>query len=122
MKLSTRCSFCKSEISFNSMVNDRVELEMKKGKTFSLTCDNCHKKDTYHVNDFVAHTSLSHKLFLIGIVLGSILTILYLEKYVLTLGFFFYGGIFLVPSIAYAIVSKQYRTKLNSFNRFKVKD
>lgn len=121
MKLSARCKSCKSEISFNSLVNDRVELEMKKGKEFPLTCNACHKKDKYHVNDFIAHKSQFHKVLMLIIMIGLIVSLISFELFVGSMGIYFYGGLFLAPSITYGIITKQYQVKLNSFNRFKVK-
>ncbi|MDT7831492.1 hypothetical protein RQM59_03815 [Flavobacteriaceae bacterium S356] len=121
MKLSTRCKSCKSEISFNSLVDDRVELEMKKGKEFPLTCNACHKKDKYHVNDFIAHKSQSHKVFMLIIVMVTIVSLISFELFVGSMGIYFYGSILLAPSATYGLITRQYQVKLNSFNRFKVK-
>ncbi|MFY0602480.1 MAG: hypothetical protein JXQ93_00915 [Flavobacteriaceae bacterium] len=122
MKLTTHCKFCKSEISLNAYINDRVELEMKKGKEIPLNCKECMKKSNYHVNSFLAEKSLSHKIFLLSTVFGLTSALIFSEFYVLSLGIYFYGGVFLLPSVAYGIITKQYMVKLNSFNRFKVKE
>lgn len=122
MKLTTRCKTCKTEVSFVSSVNDRVELEMQKGKVIPLTCKNDGHKHKYHVNELRAEKSLFDRIQLYAIPLLLILTIIYLEMQVFSLGYIFYGGIFLGPSIAFGIMNKQLSTKLNSFNRFKVKE
>ena len=121
MKLYTRCKSCKEEVSFYSSVNERPELEMQKGKEFDLTCNSCYKKLKYHVNDFDATKSLGQKLTSFGIALALVIALILSEFYVLSLGLIFYGGIFLVPTIAFAIIHKQQQTQLNAFNRFKVK-
>jgi hypothetical protein len=121
MKLYTRCASCKEEIAFTLDVNDRVELEMRKGKEFPKTCASCHKKHAYHVNDFTATRSSVQKLFPIILAVILIAAISLTEIFVTSLGIFFYGGIFLVPSIAFIIIFKQQQTQLNSFNRYKVK-
>lgn len=121
MKIYTHCSSCNEELSFTSTVNDRPELEMQKGKEFYCTCSSCHKKLKYHVNDFTATRSIFQKLSSLGVALALVLCLILSEFYLFSLGLFFYGGIFLVPSIAFGILHKQQQTQLNAFNRFKVK-
>lgn len=121
MKLYTRCKNCKSEISFTSDVNDRPELEMRKGKEFLMTCNSCHQKHTYHVNDFTASKSLLQKITALSISLILIIALILGELYVLSMNIYFYGAVFLVPSLAYLIINKQQVARLNSFNRYKVK-
>jgi len=122
MKLYTRCISYKSEISFHSSVNDRGELEMEKGKEFPMTCPVCHKKHKYHVNDFTAEKSLTNKLFLIVAFVGLTVAVFMSELFLNNYRIYLYGGIFIFPSLAYLIIAKQQQTKLNSFNRFKVKE
>ncbi len=122
MKLVTRCKSCKNEIGFTSFVQDRVILEMEKGKEFPLTCNVCHKKSKYHVNEFKAQKSFAQKIVLVAIPASFIIFLVTMEFYVFTLGVFFYGGIFLAPSIAYGIINRQQQIHLNSFNRYKVKE
>ena len=121
MKLYTRCKSCKGEISFLSSVNDRGELEMEKGKEFPMTCPHCLKKLKYHVNDFTAERSITHKLFLILIFIGLAIGIVLSEVVFLQYRVIFIGGGLLLPSIVYLLINKQQQAKLNSFNRFKVK-
>ena len=122
VKLYTRCHSCNSEISFLSDANDRVELEMRKGKQFPITCTSCHKKNKYHVNNFTATLSFGQKLVSFLVTIGLVLALISAEIFVFSLGFFFYGGVFLVPSAAFFIINKQQQTRLNSFNRYKVKE
>lgn len=121
MKLYTRCKSCGEEISFYSDVNDRAELEMKKGKEFFLTCKSCHAKYKYHVNDFDASKSLVQKLTSSGIALLLAVGIILAEFFAFSMEVLFYGGVFLVPVIAFGIINKQQQTRLNAFNRYKVK-
>ena len=122
MKLYTRCKNCKSEISFNSDVYDRPQLEMKKGKEFLMTCDSCHQKHQYHVNDFTASKSLLQKITAISISLMLIIALILGELYVMNMNVYFYGAVFSVPSLAYLIIHRQQVTRLNAFNRYKVKE
>lgn len=121
MKLYTRCKSCGEEISFYSDVNDRAELEMRKGKEFFLTCKSCHAKHKYHVNDFQASKSVVQKLSSAGVALLLAAGIIFAEFFAFSMGVIFYGTVFLVPVIAFGIINKQQQTRLNAFNRYRVK-
>ena len=122
MRIYTSCHSCKAEISFISDINDRVQLEMKKGKVFDMTCDSCYKKIGIMLMIFSAEKSMVQKITAISVPVIITLVILYAEFYLMSFGILFYGGIFLLPSVAYMIVHRQQQTQLNAFNRYKVKE
>ena len=74
------------------------------------------------MNEFFASKSFAQKIVAIGVALVLVIAIIFAEIFVLSLGVFFYGGVFLAPATAYVIINKQQQTKMNSFNRYKVKE
>lgn len=71
MKLYTTCKNCKSDIGFNVMVEDRIELKMQKGEEIELTCKKCNHTTKYPVKDIYAKKSklldlLAGAMFLFG--------------------------------------------------------
>ncbi len=122
MKLTTRCKTCKTEVSFVSSVNDRVELEMQKGKVIPLTCKNDGHKHKYHVNELRAEKSLSMKVISFGFSFIIILAIVFLGLNMTLTGLLFYSQVFIAPTGIYMLIHKQQQKRLNSFNRFKVKE
>jgi len=123
MRIRAKCKSCKErKVNFLTSVNDRGELAMKKGKEFKCTCKACHKMLKYHVNDFKAESSINVKLGGVIIFIVGLLILLFIVKRFFTGGYLIVGGVFLLPSIAYGIAKQQEITKLNSFNRYKVKE
>lgn len=72
MKLFTYCQECEKEILVKSNAKTRSDLKQELGETILLTCSNCGKDTSRHVNDIEA--TVSTKPIVVGVVLGIILT------------------------------------------------
>ena len=123
MKLTTFCKHCKSPIEVKTSVNDRAELERKRGTTFKLTCPHCHRPDTYHVNEVRATASggvaliVAVVLFLsIGIVCLLFARQLFVAGYFHT---FLLLAPFAIPVFVYSAMVKQGKTNAALFNRYR---
>ena len=121
-----KCPKCKSEMSYSTHANTRVEFAMQDGENKILTCKNCGTTTEFHVDEFYAKESKIAQIgagliFLIGtpflfffinpIFSGS------RSHYVI----YIIGGFLLVPVIAYGIIKKQDQIRVSSFIRRRLK-
>lgn len=127
LKLYTRCNECSEDIYYYSWESTRANLQMQKGRFVQLECKQCGNVDNYHLNDLRAEKSnialiVSFMIFAVG----TPLVFFFLwDKLVKTANIYFMIvllAIILVPSIMYGLILKDERKKINSFNRFKIKE
>ncbi len=122
MKLYFKCKNCKFETSFNCLVKTRVDLVLKKRDNFTLDCNSCYVKKTYHVNDIYTKTSklvqiIPFILFVIGCIsLGYIVFGNHNIMNNLSLKLIALIGI---PITVYTILTKEDIKRVNTFNRHK---
>lgn len=126
MKIYGKCKNCQKEIDFSSNSNTRVELAMNEGETIKLNCKNCGENNTFTVDDFYAKESKLAKIiagiiFLIGTPFILFLTYPILSESKNHYIIYIIGGLILIPVIVYGIIKKQERTRINSFNRIKLR-
>lgn len=126
MKIYGKCKNCQKKIEFLSNSNTRVELAMNEGETIKLNCKNCGESNTLTVDEFYAKESklakiIAGMIFLIGtpFVLYIIYPILSESRNNYTI--YIFSGLLLIPVIVYRIIKKQEQTRINSFNRIKLK-
>ncbi|WP_158975342.1 hypothetical protein [Cellulophaga sp. L1A9] len=74
MDLLTYCTACKRDIKIKSNAETRPDLQMEKGDTFQVNCNNCGTSEKKHVNDVRAEKS--NLIILIGAGIGLLVTIL----------------------------------------------
>jgi hypothetical protein len=126
MKVYGKCKNCKTEISYSTSANTRVEFAMQVGEKKILNCKNCGMKTEFHIDELYKKESKIAQIgaglvFLIGtplmfffvnpILIGS------RNHYVI----YVVGGFLLIPVIVYGIIKKQDQTRVNSFNRIRLK-
>ena len=126
MKVYGKCKNCQSEIGYSTSANTRVEFAMQDGEKKTLKCKNCGKGTEFQVDELFTKESKVAKIGA-GLILliGTPLMFLFVNPiftgsrnhYVI----YIVGGFLLVPIIAYGIIQKQDRTRVNSFNRSKLK-
>ena len=126
MKIYGKCKNCKKEIDYSTSVNTRVEFAMQDGENKTLNCKNCGIKTEFHVDELFTKES---KIAQIGagliLLIGTPLMFFFVNPiftgswnhYVI----YIVGGFLVVPVIAYGIIKKQDQTRVNSFNRSKLK-
>ncbi|QTE24209.1 hypothetical protein [Polaribacter cellanae] len=126
MKIYGKCKNCKNEIGYSTSANTRVEFAMQDGENKTLNCKNCGTITKFHVDQLFTKESKVAKIGA-GLILliGTPLMFLFVNPifngsrnhYII----YIIGGFLLVPIIAYGIIQKQDRTRVNSFNRNKLK-
>jgi hypothetical protein len=126
MKIYGKCKNCQNEIEYSTNANTRVEFAMLDGENKTLTCKSCGIKAEFHVDKLFAKES---KVAQIGagliLLIGTPLMLFFVypifterrNHYVI----YIVGGFLLVPIIIYGIIKKQDQTRVNSFNRSKLK-
>lgn len=122
MNLYFKCQNCKIENRFQSDSTTRVEFAMKNGKTKQLNCNSCHKISTYHINQCYAKESktlalLSGLIFLFGTIIGVYIIIEMIIKLKTTVGIILVAFGLLIPVWVYAIIRKEDRRRVVTFNR-----
>lgn len=126
MKVYGKCKNCNNEIGYSTNANTRVEFAMQDGENKTLDCKNCGTKTDFHIDKlFAKESKIAH--FAAGLILliGTPLMFFFVNPifsksqnhYVI----YVVGGFLLVPVIAYGIIKKQDQTRVNSFNRSKLK-
>jgi len=126
MKIYGKCKNCQRELNFSSNSNTRVELAMNDGETIKLNCKSCGERNLFTVDEFYAKESKLAKIiagliFLIGTPFVLFLTYPILSESRNHYIIYVISGLLLFPVIVYAILKKQERTRINSFNRIKLK-
>ena len=127
IKLYTRCSECGENINYYSWETTRANLQMQKGRFVEIDCKHCGKVDNYYLNNLRAEKSnialiVSFIIFALGT--PAVFFLLW-DTLVKTANLYFMIvllGVILVPSIMYGLILKDERKKINSFNRFKIKE
>lgn len=122
MRLFTKCKKCNKEINFRSSCNTRVELEMFKGESISLSCKYCNQNQGYLVNEIYTKESKILRLsvpllFLIGTPILGIWMYFNIPKeafFHFKTGLLF--GILGVPLAISQILANRDRLRVNSFN------
>lgn len=122
MKVYTRCEKCKSDISFSTWETDRIGLKMSKGNSLNLTCRKFNYSGNYAIDDFKAKESkIAHLIALLIFIIGTpILFVLLWDKMFKTNNIY---TIFIlvipliIPSTIFAIISRNDRLRVSSFNR-----
>ena len=123
MKLIATCNHCSEKISLKNSVNDRAELAREIGETFQLTCEGCSTKNQYHINDIKAKENKIISVIAFGIFFFGTAFIGYLLKNYLFMpnnpyNVLAIGGLLLIPSAVYGILTKQERDNARRFNRY----
>lgn len=126
MKVYGKCKKCKSEIGYSTNASTRVEFAMQVGEKKTLTCKNCRLKTEFIVDELYAKESkiaqiAAGLIFLIGtpimVFFVSQVFIKSRAHYVI----YVVGGFLLIPVFIYGVIKQQDRTRVNSFNRSKLK-
>ena len=123
MKLILNCKNCRSEIELKYPVNDRAELARERGDKFSLKCAECSKENKYNVNEVKAKESKLIAMIAFGILVFGTGIIGYLLKDYLFMpnnpyNVLAIGGMLLIPSAVYMIMTKQERDNARRFNQY----
>lgn len=126
MKLFGKCPSCKSEVSFNSSSNTRIEFAMSEGEIKKIQCKNCGTTFELFVNDINAKKSnLASLVAGLIFLLGTPLIVFLLKDFLLEIrgpySVLVISGFFLVPSIIYFIILKDDGKRVSAFNRLKIK-
>ena len=93
------------------------------GNEFKLKCEECQKEDNYHVNDVKAKESKLIALIAFGIFIFGTGIIGYLLRDYLFMpnnpyNVLAIGGLLLIPSAVYMIMTKQERDNARRFNQY----
>jgi len=126
MKVYGKCKNCQHEIGYTTNANTRVEFAMQVGEMKTLKCKNCGIQAGFHVDELYTKES---KIAQIGasiiFLIGTPLMVFFVfpifagsrNHYVI----YFIGGFLLLPVVVYGIIKKEDQTRVNSFNRRKLK-
>ncbi len=122
MRVYTKCTSCKHEISFWTNQKDRVEFKMQNGDFIQLRCKKCLKTGNYEIQKFKARESIFAQIIALSIfIIGTPLIFIFLWEY-LTQSSYIYLIIavvipILIPSLIYGLITKDERNKVQGFNR-----
>lgn len=115
MKIYGKCGNCKNEIEFRTYSNTRAEFAMNEGEIKKPNCKNCGQNNEIHVDELYAKESK------LALIIAGIIFLVGTITIILTFPLMFMVGFIGVPLIAYGIIRKQERTRVNSFNHSKLK-
>jgi hypothetical protein len=121
MKIYTRCTYCKNDISIWTWDSNRGEIKKTKGNFIESKCPKCNKTAKYDIDDFKARESkIALLISLIVFLLGTPVLFLTLWEYLWDSGI--YGvlailGVILIPSFIYGIINKNDINRVRLFNR-----
>lgn len=123
MKLIVNCKDCRNKIELKKSVNDRVQLAIEMGNEFKIKCDKCSKESNYQVNDVKAKESklialIAFCIFFFGTGIIGYLLKDYLFRPNNPYNVLAIGGLLLIPSIVYMIMTKQERENTRRFNSY----
>ena len=115
MTLTTKCKACPEFIKLKFRVIDRVDLVQEKGENIPITCDHCHQKNEYHVNEIKASGNKNLQLIFLLVLIISTTVIIYFFRQQL----FSLPAIFLIPSptLIYFLLVKNDIDNRKRFNR-----
>lgn len=121
MKVYGKCKSCSHEIAYRTNAHTRVEFAMQDGEIKKLNCKNCGTNTEFHVDKLYAIPSKRTQIiagltFLFGIpVILILLNVIYYNS-----EYYIIGGFF-VPLVVFIILNRQDQTRVNDFNRRKLK-
>jgi len=123
MKLYVNCKNCRAKIRVKSLASDRAELVREKGGEFMLQCNGCSNENRYHTNDVMARESKSIAVIALVIFFFGTGAIAYLLRNHLFMlhnpyNILAIGGVLLIPSIVFMLLTKQERDNTRRFNRY----
>lgn len=123
MKIYGTCKRCEKELSFWSSTKTRVEFAMKYGDSKKLKCNECQKNNEFQVDELFAKESrmamfISVFMLLIGTPLVFYTVLIFLP---VTKGIYVIGGFLFAPVYAYIMINKHEQTRVDDFNRNKLK-
>lgn len=125
MKVYGECSTCKTEISYSTYTTTRVEFAMREGEEIILECKSCNSKTKFHVDELYTKKSKIAQTVAIWIfIVGTPLMALLINPTALLRAntqFLVVGGFLLVPVSVYMLLLNQDQTRVNSFNRSRLK-
>jgi hypothetical protein len=121
MQLKTNCKNCQSEIRIKKSVNDRLELALEIGEISILKCEQCLEKRKYHVNEIIVKESKSILLFALFIfIFGTGSLFYFFQNHLISPNSLIaFGGLLIIPSLIYAILTKQEEENVRRFNQYK---
>lgn len=121
MKLYTKCSECKNEITTKSWHSTRVDFKMQHGEMIEIKCKSCNRIDKYSIDDLRAKESKVAALIgLIVLIVGTPIVLILLWDYIWQTGLYGAFGLILIigiPSSVYLIINKNDQNRVSSFNR-----
>jgi hypothetical protein len=122
MRLYATCSKCKSDISFWSWKETRMDFKKSKHEKISLTCKKCNHLEKYHIDLISAKNSkIAIIIGLMIFVFGTLFSLIFLWDYLFESNnvYTIFGliSILLIPSIVYGIISKNDVQRIRNFNR-----
>ena len=122
-KLYVHCKNCEANITFYSVVNDRVELSFEKGDQLKLSCRKCKAKRKYHVNMVYAKPNIILNLILFLI---SFFSMIYLAMFLFEnywegsfYSVLFIPSMIMIPGLIFAVYVKSNNKKNRDFNRYR---
>ncbi len=121
MKLYTRCTNCKNEITVKSWATTRVDLKMNSGDNIEITCKYCNKTDKYSIDDLKAKESkIAVVIGFAALIIGTPIILILLWDYIWKSGLYGAFGLISIigiPGFVFIIINKNEQRKVNSFNR-----
>lgn len=122
MKLYAACEKCKSDISFWTWKETRMDFKKSKKENILLSCKKCNHSYKYSIDFIYAKESkIAMAVGLIILVAGSSFSMIFLWDYLFQTNniytIFGLTGILLIPSIVYRILSKNDVQRVRDFNR-----
>lgn len=121
MRLYTKCSNCRSKLSFKENAPDRFVLAKKRGEKFKLNCHSCSKEVPIDLNDVKAEENkLLYTILLLLSVFATITILIYLWPYVFRTSWIYaianLIGIVVIPHMFYQAYLIAQRNKVRYFN------
>ena len=122
MELHATCKKCKSDISFWTWKETRMDFKKSKNENISLSCKKCNHLDNYHI-DFISakESKIALIIGLIILVAGTSFSMIFLWDYLFKTNnlytIFGLTSILLVPSLVYGIISKNDNQRVRNFNK-----
>lgn len=126
MKVYTRCTECREEITFSTFAPNRVEMAMRDGENKKLDCFSCHARITVPIDDiYTKKSTLINWMGLFLFIVGSALTFLFAYPLLYQTnnpyGIYVTSVPLLLPGVIYALLKKQDSDRVSKFNRHNLK-
>ncbi len=99
-------------------------LSKEKGNPIQLTCKKCNSDFNAEVDKIYAKKSiLAVIVALIILILGAPLAFFWLNNFIRNTGYFVFStGMIAIPFVVYKIINQQDHKRVDSFNRFKIRE